>query len=69
MEKAFFEEVRKTAYDLYCRRGMADARDLDDWLAAETIVSEQYAGNGKAGDEGNKLQKKRVGQVRRSHKK
>ena len=69
MEQAFFEDVRKTAYDLYCRRGMAHAHDIDDWLTAETIVSEQYAGNGKKDDEWNKVPNKKGVQARRSRKK
>jgi hypothetical protein len=32
------EEVRAEAYRLYVDRGGADGHDIEDWLAAETLV-------------------------------
>jgi len=34
-------EIAMIAYDLYVKRGKADGLDLDDWLQAEKIVTEQ----------------------------
>jgi Protein of unknown function (DUF2934) len=33
------ESIRKRAYELYGLRDREDARDLDDWLKAESQVS------------------------------
>lgn len=35
------EEIAKTAYELYQKRGMGDGYDIDDWLKAERIVRER----------------------------
>lgn len=42
--KEFFEEVARVAYELYEQRGMCHGCDVDDWLAAERVVMERYAG-------------------------
>jgi hypothetical protein len=35
------EEIAKKAYELYASRGYSGNRDLDDWLEAEKIVSQE----------------------------
>jgi hypothetical protein len=30
-----FDEIRQRAYEIYMRRGGAQGRDVDDWIAAE----------------------------------
>ena len=37
------EQIRLRAYELYEQRGREDGRDLDDWLQAESEVSQQKA--------------------------
>jgi len=38
-----YEEIVKTAYDLYEKRGRVHGYDLEDWLEAERIVLERHA--------------------------
>lgn len=35
------ERIRFRAYELYEQRGRADGRDLDDWLQAESEVTQK----------------------------
>lgn len=37
------EHIRLRAYELYEQRGREDGRDLDDWLQAESEVTQQKA--------------------------
>jgi outer membrane protein TolC len=37
------EQIRRRAYELYEQRGREDGRDLDDWLQAESEVTQQKA--------------------------
>jgi hypothetical protein len=37
------EEIRSRAYELYEERGREDGHDLDDWLRAETELTEAPA--------------------------
>ena len=37
------EQIRRRAYELYEERGRADGRDLEDWLQAESEVTQQKA--------------------------
>jgi hypothetical protein len=37
------EQIRLRAYELYEQRGREDGRDLDDWLQAESQVTQQKA--------------------------
>ena len=37
------EQVRSRAYDLYEQRGREDGHDLEDWLQAESEVTQQKA--------------------------
>ena len=35
------EQIRRRAYELYEQRGRDDAHELDDWLQAESEVTQQ----------------------------
>jgi hypothetical protein len=35
------ERIQRRAYDLYELRGKADGRDLDDWLRAESELTQK----------------------------
>ena len=35
------ERIRQRAYELYEQRGREDGRDLDDWLKAESELTEK----------------------------
>jgi hypothetical protein len=35
--------ITETAYELYERHGREDGRDVEDWLQAEAIVTDQYS--------------------------
>ena len=35
------EEIRHRAYELYDKRGRVDGRDMEDWLQAESEVTER----------------------------
>ena len=37
------EQIRLRAYELYEQRGRGDGHELDDWLQAESEVTEQKA--------------------------
>jgi hypothetical protein len=37
------EQIRRRAYELYEQRGREDGGDLDDWLQAESEVTEKKA--------------------------
>ena len=37
------EQIRRRAYELYEERGRGDGRDLEDWLQAESEVTQQKA--------------------------
>ncbi len=37
------EAIAKLAYGFYVQRGCEDGHDLDDWLKAERVLSEQSA--------------------------
>ncbi|HLM80535.1 MAG TPA: DUF2934 domain-containing protein [Gemmataceae bacterium] len=37
------EQIRRRAYELYEERRRADGRDLEDWLQAESEVTQQKA--------------------------
>ena len=37
------EQIRHRAYELYEARGGEDGRDLEDWLRAEELVTQQKA--------------------------
>lgn len=37
------EQIRRRAYELYEERGRTDGRDLEDWLQAESDVTQQKA--------------------------
>lgn len=37
------EQIRLRAYELYEQRGGEDGRDFDDWLQAESEVTQQKA--------------------------
>jgi hypothetical protein len=37
------EQIRRRAYELYEERGTGDGRDLEDWLQAESEVTQQKA--------------------------
>ena len=37
------EEIRRRAHELYEARGREDGHDLDDWLRAEELVTQQKA--------------------------
>jgi hypothetical protein len=37
------EQIRSRAYDLYEQRGREDGHDLEDWLQAESEVTQQKA--------------------------
>lgn len=39
----FQEQIRRRAYELYEQRGKEDGRELDDWLQAESEVTESTA--------------------------
>jgi hypothetical protein len=39
----FQEQIRRRAYELYEQRGREDGRALDDWLQAESEVSQRKA--------------------------
>jgi len=43
-ERSFYDDVKKIAYELYIERGMEPHRDIDDWLCAETLAANMYAG-------------------------
>lgn len=51
-DQEFYEEVRRTAHALYCERGVAYRRDLEDLLTAETLGSERFAESSKDTDSG-----------------
>ncbi len=34
--------IAEAAYELYERHGREDGRDVEDWLQAEAIVTDQY---------------------------
>jgi Protein of unknown function (DUF2934) len=36
-----FQEIARQAFYLYTQRGFVDGNDLDDWLRAERMVTEQ----------------------------
>jgi len=37
------EQIRRRAYELYEQRGRQDGHDLDDWLQAESEVTQKKA--------------------------
>jgi len=37
------EQIRRRAYELYEERGRGDGHDLEDWLQAESEVTQQKA--------------------------
>jgi DUF2934 family protein len=37
------EQIRRRAYELYEQRGREDGHDLEDWLRAESEVTERKA--------------------------
>jgi hypothetical protein len=37
------EQIRRRAYELYEQRGRGDGHDLEDWLQAESEVTQQKA--------------------------
>ena len=37
------EQIRRRAHELYEERGRGDGRDLEDWLQAESEVTQQKA--------------------------
>ena len=37
------EQIRHRAYELYKARGREDGHELDDWLLAEELVTQQKA--------------------------
>jgi len=37
------EQIRRRAYELYEQRGRDDGHELDDWLRAESEVTQQKA--------------------------
>jgi len=37
------DKIRRRAYELYEQRGKEDGRDLDDWLQAESDVTQKKA--------------------------
>jgi len=37
------EKIRRRAYELYEERGRTDGRDLEDWLQAESEVTQKKA--------------------------
>ncbi len=37
------EQIRRRAYELYEQRGRDDGHELDDWLQAESEVTQQKA--------------------------
>jgi hypothetical protein len=37
------EQIRHRAYELYEARGREDGHELDDWLLAEELVTQQKA--------------------------
>jgi len=37
------EKIRRRAYELYEERGRSDGHDLEDWLQAESEVTQQKA--------------------------
>jgi Protein of unknown function (DUF2934) len=37
------EQIRRRAYELYEQRGRGDGHELDDWLQAESEVTQQKA--------------------------
>lgn len=37
------EQIRRRAYELYEQRGREDGRDFDDWLQAESEVTQTKA--------------------------
>jgi hypothetical protein len=39
-KQAFEAEIRRLAYQLYEERGREDGHDVDDWLRAETELTE-----------------------------
>jgi hypothetical protein len=36
-----FEEIRKRAYELFCKRGASNGDDMRDWLEAEKQVKRE----------------------------
>ncbi len=49
-KKDFNQEIARVAYDLFEKRGGGHRNDLEDWLRAEKIVMQRYAGKtAKAG--------------------
>ena len=45
------DEIAAEAYCIYCERGCADGRDMDDWLEAERRISERRKRGATAGGE------------------
>ncbi len=43
-KKDFNQEIARVAYDLFEKRGGIHRNDLEDWLRAEKIVMQRYAG-------------------------
>jgi Protein of unknown function (DUF2934) len=41
-EKALHDEIARVANELYKKRGRAHGHELEDWLAAEKIVTEKH---------------------------
>lgn len=41
---AIRQRVEKKAYELYAQRGYTNGNDLQDWLEAQQIVTDQLAG-------------------------
>lgn len=39
-----YEELEKAVHDIYFKRGIELARDLEDWLSSEAQGSEQHSG-------------------------
>lgn len=56
MVAASGEQIARRAYDIYLARGREDGHDVEDWLAAEKLVREQYVASaplaGKASETG-----------------
>jgi hypothetical protein len=41
--EAFRQRISERAYELFLKRGQAQGHDLDDWLEAERLVTEEMA--------------------------
>ena len=36
-----YEEIRKRAYEMYCKRGQTQGSDMKDWLEAEKQIKKE----------------------------